>query len=73
VHATLEEEQPRLLALPEHPWNSDLVKPVASGKQPYIRFDRNDEAQDRARRSLERRLGRSQLGRFKPMADFDWA
>ena len=42
VHAALEEEQPRLLALPEHPWNCDLVKPVASGKQPYIRFDRND-------------------------------
>jgi hypothetical protein len=44
VHAALEEEQPRLLALPEHPWNSDLVKPVASGKQPYIRFDRNDDS-----------------------------
>lgn len=28
---------------------------------------------DRARRSLERRLGRSKLGKFKPMADFDWA
>jgi hypothetical protein len=42
VHAALEEEQSRLLALPEHPWNCDLVKPVASGKQPYIRFDRND-------------------------------
>jgi DNA replication protein DnaC len=31
------------------------------------------ELDDRARRSLERRLGRSHLGRFKPMADFDWA
>jgi DNA replication protein DnaC len=31
------------------------------------------ETEDRARRSLERRLGRSRLGRFKPMADFDWA
>lgn len=38
----LKEEKPRLLALPEHPWDCDLVKPVASGKQPYIRFDRND-------------------------------
>jgi DNA replication protein DnaC len=28
---------------------------------------------DRARRSLERRLSRSRLGRFKPMADFDWS
>ncbi len=30
------------------------------------------EAQDRAQRSLERRLARARLGRFKPMADFDW-
>jgi len=31
------------------------------------------EAEDRARRGLERRLGRSKLGAFKPVADFDWA
>jgi len=31
------------------------------------------EEKDRARRSLERRLSRSRLGRFKSMADFDWA
>ncbi len=31
------------------------------------------EAEDRARRSLERRFGRSRLGRFKPIADFDWS
>jgi len=31
------------------------------------------ENHDRARRSLERRMARSKLGRFKPMADFDWA
>ena len=30
------------------------------------------EAQDRARRSLERRLSRARLGSFKPMADFEW-
>ena len=30
------------------------------------------EEQERARRSLERRLSRSRLGPFKPMADFDW-
>lgn len=30
------------------------------------------ETQERARRSVERRLGRAHLGRFKPMADFDW-
>lgn len=31
------------------------------------------ESQDRAQRSLERRLSRARLGTFKPMADFDWA
>jgi DNA replication protein DnaC len=31
------------------------------------------EDNDRARRSLERRMSRSRLGRFKPMADFDWS
>jgi DNA replication protein DnaC len=31
------------------------------------------ETQDRARRSLERRSARSRIGRFKPMAEFDWA
>ena len=30
------------------------------------------EEADRARRSLERRLRCSRIGRFKPMADFDW-
>lgn len=30
------------------------------------------ETHDRARRSLERRLKRARLGRFKPMADFQW-
>lgn len=30
------------------------------------------ESQDRARRSLERRLRNARLGRFKPIADFDW-
>jgi DNA replication protein DnaC len=31
------------------------------------------ELDERARRGLERRLARARLGRFKPMADFDWA
>jgi DNA replication protein DnaC len=30
------------------------------------------EEKDRARRGLERRMARSRLERFKPMADFDW-
>lgn len=31
------------------------------------------EEKDRARRGLERRLSRSRLEKFKPMADFDWS
>ena len=30
------------------------------------------EEAERARRSLERRLGSAHLGRFRPLADFDW-
>jgi DNA replication protein DnaC len=30
------------------------------------------EEEERARRSLERRLGRAHIGRFKPICDFDW-
>ncbi len=31
------------------------------------------EQEERARRSLERRIRNAKLGRFKPLADFDWA
>lgn len=31
------------------------------------------ESDDRARRSLERRASRSKIGRFKPIADYDWS
>ena len=30
------------------------------------------EEEERARRSLERRLGNAKLGRFRPLVDFDW-
>lgn len=42
VAEALAEEQPRLLPLPEHPFACDLVRPVTSGKTPYVRFDGND-------------------------------
>jgi len=42
VRDALKEERPRLLPLPENRWDCDTVRLVASGKQPYIRFDRND-------------------------------
>jgi DNA replication protein DnaC len=31
------------------------------------------EEEERGKRSLERRLQKAKIGRFKPMADFDWA
>lgn len=42
VAQALLEERERLLPLPKHRFCSDFVRPVASGKTPYIRFDRND-------------------------------
>lgn len=42
VHEALDEERPWLLPLPQHPFEADLVKVVASGKTPYLRFDLND-------------------------------
>ncbi len=42
VAEALEEERPRLLRLPEHPFECDLVLPKRSGKTPYLRFDRNN-------------------------------
>jgi transposase len=37
----LAEEQPRLLPLPAHPLETDMMRTVVSGKTPYVRFDRN--------------------------------
>jgi hypothetical protein len=41
IHDALAEERARLLPLPVHPFPSELVRPVASGKTLYIRFDLN--------------------------------
>ncbi|MDO9020954.1 MAG: IS21 family transposase [Deltaproteobacteria bacterium] len=35
-------ERERLLPLPEHPFPTDAVRAIASGKTPYLRFDKND-------------------------------
>jgi transposase len=122
VRDALADERTRLLQLPASRFGCDHVRPVASGKQPYVRFDRNDysrrrtmtpiaeqltslglrhsaahlddlvavstkrrlgpletiellverEGQHRAKQGLERRLARSRIGRFKPMADYEW-
>ncbi|NWF91164.1 MAG: IS21 family transposase [Ignavibacteriaceae bacterium] len=42
VSEALEEERPRLLPLPEHCFECDLLRLARSGKTPYIRFDGND-------------------------------
>jgi hypothetical protein len=42
VRDAIAEERPRLLGLPAHAFETDLVRPVASGKTPYVRFDLND-------------------------------
>ena len=42
VAEALAEEQPRLLPLPLHRFDSDLLIPVQSGKTIYVRFDLND-------------------------------
>ncbi len=43
------------------------------GPTELLEYVVDQEQKERARRSLERRLSRSRIGRFKTMADFDWA
>ena len=54
VGDALAEERGRLLPLPQHPFECDLMKPVTSGKQPYVRFDLNDYSipHDRVRKPV---------------------
>jgi transposase len=42
VAQAFEEEQPRLIRLPEHSFDTELVVPIRSGKTIYVRFDLND-------------------------------
>ena len=42
VEQAFEEEKPRLLPLPTHPFETDLVLPIQSRKTIYVRFDLND-------------------------------
>lgn len=70
-------EQLRLLGLRHTAEALDDLVALATksrwGAQQILDHVARIELDDRARRSLERRLGRSRLGRFKAMADFDWA
>lgn len=54
VRDAFAEERERLLPLPASRFECDHVRPVASGKQPYVRFDRNDYSipHDRIRQPL---------------------
>lgn len=40
--------------------------------QPWLPMLLDWEEQERAKRSLQRRIGNAKIGRFKPLADFDW-
>lgn len=42
VAEAFEEERPRLITLPSHRFETDLIKSVRADKTPYIRFDLND-------------------------------
>jgi transposase len=42
VAELFQEERSRLLPLPSHPFETDLVQSVRASKTPYIRFDLND-------------------------------
>jgi DNA replication protein DnaC len=46
-------------------------EPLAA--EPWLPALLEREERERARRSLERRLRQAKLGRFKPLADFDWS
>lgn len=54
VADALAAERERLLPLPAHGFECDHVRAVRSGKQPYVRFDRNDYSipHDRIRQQL---------------------
>ena len=45
---------------------------AACAEQPWLDSLLTWEETERARRSLERRLRCAHIGRFKPLADFDW-
>jgi len=44
VAQVFEEEKPRLLPLPAHPFSCDLTRPVRADKTLWVRFDLNDDS-----------------------------
>jgi len=59
----------RLHGLLEH-WGEVMAQPEQAR---WVAQMLGWEAAERSRRSLERRLRDAHIGRFKPLADFDWA
>lgn len=63
LHATAAAMEDLIAKATKHRWGAtELLEHVV-----------DEEQKERARRSLERRLTRSRIGRFKTMVDFDWA
>ncbi|MDC9719788.1 MAG: IS21-like element helper ATPase IstB [Gammaproteobacteria bacterium] len=50
----------------------ELVDNSGKGRPPWIKQLIEWEVVERHKRGLERRLNNAHLGRFKPLADFDW-
>ena len=42
VRAAFDQEQPKLISLPDNPYSTDEREEVSVGKTPYVRFDLND-------------------------------
>lgn len=67
---SLEQLRERALALRLHGVLAHWTEVVSTDWMPSLIQWEEDQ---RARRSLERRLTSARIGRFKPLADFDWA
>jgi hypothetical protein len=70
VAETFAEERPRLLPLPAHPFETDLLLSVSSRKTIYVRFDRNDYSipPDAVGKSLSLAVSDTQLRIFEGTA-----
>jgi DNA replication protein DnaC len=62
LHATAHELDDLIARATKQKWSPlQLIEAIA-----------RSESADRAARNLQRRLKQARLGRFKPLADFDW-
>jgi DNA replication protein DnaC len=62
------------LRVTAHALNDFIARATTGGWSPHNLLEEivRSESLDRTRRSLDRRLRFARLGRFKPLADFDW-